>query len=182
MKYARIGRERATCRPDRVAAGRDAWTARGGETLNPPVDPVPGDMPERDYSDGLDLRTRRGLWITIATGVIVAATHQSLTGALASAHRDAGLKAAQAILAWPLPMAQPIVAGFAVFVLLGFAVQTTGWRFVSAQQARLVIGFAVAAALAAGPMVLFVALTVLVFVAVIAIVIAILLMLLLIVR
>ena len=134
---------------------------------------MPGSVPEREYSDGLDSRTRRGLWITIATGVIVAATHQSLTAALASAHRDAALKAAQAVLAWPLPMTQPIVAGVAAFVLLGFAVQTTGWRFLSARQGRLVIGFAVAAALAAGPMVLFVALTVLVFVAVIAIVIAI---------
>jgi hypothetical protein len=109
------------------------------------------------------------LWITITTGVIVAATHQSLTAALASAHRDAALKAAHAALAWPLPMTQPIVAGVAAFVLLGFAVQTTGWRFVSARQARLVIGFAVAAVLAAGPMVLFVALTLLVCVVVIAI-------------
>jgi hypothetical protein len=147
--------------------------------LNTPVDPRPGIVPEREYSDGLDSRTRRGLWITIATGVIVAATHQSLTAALGSAHRNTALKAAHAMLAWPLPMTQPIVAGVAAFVLLGFAVQTTGWRFVSARQARLVIGFAVAAVLAAGPMVLFVALTVLVCVLVIAVALTILFMFLL---
>jgi hypothetical protein len=137
--------------------------------LNTPVDPRPGVLPEQGYSDGLDSRTRRGLWITIAIGVIVAATHQSLTAALASAHRDTALKAAHAALAWPLPMTQPIVAGVAAFVLLGFAVQTTGWRVVSARQARFVIGFAVAAILAAGPMVVFVGLTVLACMVVIAI-------------
>jgi hypothetical protein len=117
------------------------------------------------------------LWITIATGVIVAATHQPLTAALASAHRVTVLRAAHTVLAWPMSMTQPIVAGFAAFVLLGFAVQTAGWRFVGAQQARLVIGFAVVAVLAAGPMVLFVALTVLVCVVVSAIALAILFML-----
>ena len=148
--------------------------------LNAPVDPRPGRVPEAEYSDGLDSRTRRGLWNIIITGVIVAATHQSLTAALASAHRDSALKAAHAVLVWPLPMTQPIVAGVAAFVLLGFAVQTTGWRFVSARQARLVIGFAVAAGLAAGPMVLFVALTALICVVVIAIALTILFVLLLI--
>lgn len=145
--------------------------------MNIPVDPRLGIVPEREYSDGLDSRTRRGLWITIAVGVIVAATHQSLTAALASAHRDTALKAAHAVLAWPLPMTQPIVAGVAAFVLLGFAVQTTSWRFVSARQARLVIGFAAADVLAAGPMVAFVALTVLICVVVIAIALTILLIL-----
>ena len=145
--------------------------------LNTPVDPQPGRAPEGEYSDGLDSRTRLGLWVTITTAVIVAATHQSLTAALASAHRDTALKAAHAVLIWPLPMTQPIVAGVAAFVLLGFAVQTTGWRFVSARQARLVIGFAVAAVLAAGPMLLFVALTVLACVVVIAIALTILFML-----
>jgi hypothetical protein len=145
--------------------------------LHTPVYPLPGIVPEREYSDGLNSRTRQGLWVTTATAVIVAATHQSLTAALASTHRDTALKATHAMLAWPLPMTQPIVAGVAAFVLLGFAVQTTGWRFVSARQARLVIGFAVAAVLAAGPMVLFVVLTVLVCVVLIAIAFTIILML-----
>lgn len=154
-------------------------TPRKVRRLNTPVDTQPGGAPEREYSDGLDSRTRRGLWITIVTGVIVAATHQSLTAAVASVHRDTALRAADAVMTWPLPMIQPIVAGIAAFVLLGFAVQTTGWRFVSARQARLVIGFAIAACLAAGPMVLFVALTILACAVVIAIALTILFMILL---
>jgi hypothetical protein len=150
--------------------------------VNTPVDPEPGTVPELGYADGFGTRTRRGLWITITAAVVVAAAHQSLTDALASAHRDTVLKAAHAALAWPLPIAQPVVAGMAAFVLLGFAVVTTGWRFVSARQARLVIGFGVAAALAAGPMVIFIGLSVLACLAVIAIGLAFLLMLLLLVR
>jgi hypothetical protein len=134
-----------------------------------PVDPQPGTEPGPEYSDGLGSRTRWGLWITITIAVTVAATHQTLTAALASAHRDALLKAAHAALAWPMPAAQPVAAGVAAFVLLGFAVQTAGWRSVSARQLRLVIGFGVVAALAAGPMVLFVGLTVLACLLVIAI-------------
>jgi hypothetical protein len=149
------------------------WLVR---QLNSPVDPMPGGVPDQEYSDGLGSGTRRGLWTTIAIGVTVAAAHQPLTTALANSHRDTALKAAHAVLAWPLPVTQPIVAGFAAFVLLGFAVQTTGWRVVSARQARLVIGFAVATVLAAGPMILFVTLTVLLCVVIIAIALTILFM------
>ena len=100
------------------------------------------------------------MWITIATGIIVGLSHQSLTAALASAHRDSALKVAHAMLTWPLPMTQPILAGVSAFVLLGFAVQTNGWRRVTAQQSRLLLGFTVAAILGAGPMVLFCAVTI----------------------
>ena len=72
------------------------------------------------------------------------------------------------MLTWPLPMTQPILAGVATFVLLGIAVQTNGWRQVTARQNRLVLGFAIAAILGAGPMVLFCALTVVVFLLVIS--------------
>jgi hypothetical protein len=128
--------------------------------LNTPVDPSLVRVPGPGYPGALDPRTRRFLWITIATGIIVALTHQSLTAALASAHRDSALKAAHAMLSWPLPMTQPILAGVAAFVLLGLAVQTNGWRRVTAQQGRLLVGFTAAAILGAGPMLLFCALTV----------------------
>jgi hypothetical protein len=117
------------------------------------------------------------LWIIIATGIIVALTHHSLTAALASAHRDSALRVAHAMLTWPLPMTQPVVAGVATFVLLGFAVQTTGWRRVSVRQGRFLMGFAIAAALGAGPMVLFCALTALICVMVITLALALLLIL-----
>ena len=83
------------------------------------------------------------------------------------------------MLTWPLPMTQPILAGVAAFVLLGIAVQTNGWRHVTAQQGRLLLGFAIAAILGAGPMVLFCLLTVVIFLLVISFGLMILLVLLL---
>ena len=109
------------------------------------------------------------MWIITAVSGIVAATHQSLTAALASAHRDSALKAAHAMLTWPLPMTQPILAGVAAFVLLGLALQTNGWRQVTARQSRLLLGFAVAGILGASPMVFFCAMTVVIFVVVVTI-------------
>lgn len=111
----------------------------------------------------MTMRTRWVLGIITAVAGIVALTHQSLTAALASAHRDSALKAAHAMLTWPLPMTQPILAGIGAFVLLGLAVQTNGWRQLTAQQGRLVLGFAIAAILGAAPMALFCVLTVVVF-------------------
>jgi hypothetical protein len=123
--------------------------------------------------------TRRFLAITIAVSAIVVLTHQSLTATLASAHRDSALKAAHTMLTWPLPMTQPILAGVAAFVLLGIAVQTNGWRQVSARQSKLLLGFAIAAVLGAGPMVLFCVLTVVIFSLVISFVLLILFILIL---
>jgi hypothetical protein len=107
------------------------------------------------------------LWVITFVAGIVAATHQSLTSALANAHRDSALKAAHTMLTWPLPMAQPIVAGVAAFVLVGLAVQTNGWRRVAARQDPLVLGFAIAAVLGSAPQVLFCVLTVVILVLVI---------------
>jgi hypothetical protein len=121
--------------------------------------------------------TRRWLGIIIAVAGIVALTHQSLTAALASAHRDSVLKAAHAVLTWPLPMTQPILAGVAAFVLLGIAVQTSGWRQVTVRQSWLLLGFGTAAVLGAAPMVLFCVLTVVIFSLVISLVLLILLIL-----
>jgi hypothetical protein len=142
------------------------WGVAG--RVNTPLYPRSVKAPTPGYPPGaLDPRTRRYLWIIIAVAGIVAATHQSLTAALASAHRDSALKAAHAMLTWPLPMTQPILAGVAAFVLLGLAVQTNGWRRVTVRQDPLVLGFAIAAVLGSGPMVLFCALTVVIFVLVI---------------
>ena len=71
------------------------------------------------------------------------------------------------MLTWPLPMAQPILAGVAAFVLLGLALQTNGWRQVTVRQNRLSLGFAVAGIPGASPMVLFCALTVVIFVVIV---------------
>jgi hypothetical protein len=162
--------------PTVVAPG--VWEEVG--PLNTPIDPEPlKALAPGDPAEALDKRTRRFLGITIAVAGIVALTHQSLTAALASAHRDSALKAAHAMLTWPLPMTQPILAGVAAFVLLGIAVQTNGWRQVSARQSRLLLGFEIAAVLGAGPMVLFCVLTVVLFSLVISLGLVILLILIL---
>jgi hypothetical protein len=120
------------------------------------------------------------------SGYVAAARSLGRAGALehspptlASAHRDSALKAAHAMLTWPLPMTQPILAGVAGFVLLGIAVQTNGWRQVSARQSTLLAGFVIAAVLGAGPMVLFCILTVVIFSLVISFVLLILFILIL---
>ena len=139
-----------------------AWEELG--RLNTPLAPEPVKTPTPGGPAGaLGKGTRRFLTITIAVSAIVALTHQSLTATLASAHRDSALKAAHTMLTWPLPMTQPILAGVAAFALLGIAVQTNGWRQVSARQSKLLLGFAIAAVLGAGPMVLFCVLTVVIF-------------------
>ena len=143
--------------------------------MNTPLDPRWGKAPTRGNLPGaLDSGTRRFFWIIAVVSGIAAATHQSLIAALASAHRDSALKAAHAMLTWPLPMAQPILAGVAAFVLLGLALQTSGWRQVTARQNRLSLGFAVAGILGASPMVLFCALTVVIFVVIVTLVLTIL--------
>ena len=148
--------------------------------MNTPLNPEPVNAPTPgDPAEALGKGTRRFLGIIIAVSGIAALTHQSLTAALASAHRDSALKAAHAMLTWPLPMTQPILAGVAAFVLLGIAVQTNGWRQVTARQSRLSLGFAIAAVLGAGPMVLFCVLTVVLFSLVISFVLLILLILIL---
>jgi hypothetical protein len=148
-----------------VAPG--SWDEVG--CVNTPSDPGPGKAPTPgDPAEALDKRTRRILGIITAVAGIVALTHESLTAALASAHRDSALKAAHAILTWPLPMTQPILAGVAAFVLLGMAVQTNGWRQITARQSRLLLGFAIVAILGAGPMLLFCLVTVVVFVLVVS--------------
>jgi hypothetical protein len=137
--------------------------------LNTPRNPEQfrGSTPE-DSAVVLGMRTRWSLAIITAVAGIVALTHQSLTVALASAHGDRVMEAAHTMLTWPLSMTQPILAGVAAFVLLGIAVQTSGWRLVTARQSRLVVGFAIAAILGAGPTVLFCVLTVVVFLLVIS--------------
>ncbi len=132
--------------------------------LNTPFDPGAVKAPTPgNPGEALDKRARRILEVITAVAIIVALTHESLTAALASAHRDGALKVAHAMLTWPLPMTQPILAGVAAFVLLGLAVETSGWRQITARQSRLLLGSAIAAILGSGPMVLFCLLTVAIF-------------------
>ena len=129
--------------------------------MKTPLGPEQGTTPG-DPGKAPDRTTRRLLWILIAVAGAVALTHESLTVALANAHRDSALQAAHTMLTWPLPMTQPILAGVGAFGLLGMAVPTNAWRQVTARQSRLLLGFAIAAILGAAPEVFFVLLTVLI--------------------
>jgi hypothetical protein len=137
-----------------------------------PLDPArwPGDQDRSVTAPPLDgpvvvlaSGTRRFLALATAVCSVVALVHQPLTGALASAHGAGVLGAAHAVLTWPWPLTQPILAGIAAFVLIAIGVQAHGWRQVTRPQRWYLLSFTVAAVLGAGPTVLIVTLTLLVF-------------------
>jgi hypothetical protein len=87
----------------------------------------------------------------------VALTHQVVASALA--HGGGAWGAAATLLAWPLPLLQPILAGVGASVLCAVGVVTGGWRDIGPRQGWLLLAGAIAAVLGAGPMVLVCALT-----------------------
>jgi hypothetical protein len=160
-------REAIDLRPARPAVGLPTL----GQSMPWPSVP-PSDLGRREaYPVGsLSGRSRRlaGLIITVAAGV--AAAHQVLADALASAHGAGPWGAAAAFLAWPLPLAQPALAGAGALILSVVGMITGGWRRIEPRQGWLLGGGAMAAVLGAGPMVLICVLTAVVFVLAIAIV------------
>jgi len=98
------------------------------------------------------IRQYAGLLAAVSSGV--AASHEVLAGAFASAHGTGPWGAAAALLAWPVPLLQPVLAGVGAVVLCAVGVLTAGWRRLGRRQRWLLAGAAVAAALGAGPMVL----------------------------
>jgi hypothetical protein len=87
----------------------------------------------------------------------VALTHQVLAGALA--HGGGPWGAAATLLAWPVPLLQPILAGVGALVLCAVGLVTGAWRRSGPRQYWLLLGGAIAAVLGAVPMVLVCALT-----------------------
>lgn len=110
--------------------------------------------PPHCHAEPLGSGTRRFLGAATTLAGIVALIHHPLADALADAHGTGPLRAAYAILTWPLPLTQPILAGVAFFVLSVIGVHTRGWRQVTSRQGWYLFGFSVAAVLGAGPMVL----------------------------
>jgi len=103
---------------------------------------------------------RRLVGAVTAVSAGVALTHQMLAGALASAHGAGPWGAAAALLAWPVPLIQPILAGAGALVLCAVGMLTRGWRHLTPRHNGLLVAGAVAAVLGAGPMVLVCGLTV----------------------
>lgn len=107
-----------------------------------------------DAVDGLHYRTRRALGIATVVAGGVAMSHQPLADALAVTHGHGVLGAGHAVLVWPTPLAQPVLAGVGAFILLIIGVDTRGWRQVTWRQRWYLLASTIAAILGAVPMVL----------------------------
>jgi hypothetical protein len=140
------------------SSSRQEYRTQSATTATPGLGDV---LQVNDYPvETLSRGTRRLLGVTTALSGIVALTHQLLTGALGAAHAAGVLGAVHALLSWPAPLAQPILAGIAALVLCVIGVDAHGWRRVSQRQSWYLLVFTVVAVLGAGPMVLVCALAV----------------------
>ena len=127
------------------------WAPGSGPDVGRPVGNPAG---------SLSGRVRRLVGAGTAVSAGVALTHQMLAGALASAHGAGLWGAAAALMAWPVPLIQPILAGAGALVLCAVGMLTGGWRHLTPRQNGLLVAGAIAAVLGAGPMVLVCGLTV----------------------
>jgi hypothetical protein len=112
-----------------------------------------------DITEVLHYKTRRALWIATVVAGAVALTHQPLVDALAASHGAGVLEAAHAVLVWPTPLAQPVLAGVGAFVLSIIGVDSRGWREVTRRQRWYLLAFTAAAVLGSAPMALICVLT-----------------------
>jgi hypothetical protein len=99
------------------------------------------------------------LWIATVVAGAVALTHQPLVDALAASNGAGVLGAADAVLVWPVPLSQPILAGVGAFVLLIIGLDSRGWRQVTRRQRWYLSGATAAAILGTAPMALICLLT-----------------------
>jgi hypothetical protein len=121
-----------------------------------PAVTVPGAEPV----EALHYRTRQTLGAATVLASVVALTHQPVAGALAVSRGAGVLSAAYAVLMWPAPLTQPVLAGVGAFVLSLIGVQSRGWRQVTRRQCWYLLAATEAAVLGAGPMVFVLALAV----------------------
>jgi hypothetical protein len=139
------------------AGHADGWTTPGQAAPGASV-PYPDVVRRGGYAaDRLSRRMRQLLGALTAVSGGVALTHQVLAGALAPGGGLWG--AAATLLAWPIPLVQPVLAGIGALVLCAVGVVTGGWRVIGPRQDWLLLAGAIAAVLGAGPMVLVCALT-----------------------
>lgn len=143
---------------------RPAGPAVGGPDGGEPAPRAPGSGPGVGrlvsyQADSLSGRVRRLVGTVTAVSAGVALTHQVLAGALASAHGAGPWGAGAALMAWPVPLIQPILAGAGALVLSAVGMLTGGWRQLTPRQNGLLVAGAIAAVLGAWPMVLVCGLT-----------------------
>jgi hypothetical protein len=151
----------------RPAGSADGWTTPGQAVPGAPA-PYPDFVRRGGYPAGwLSRRMRQLVGAVTAVSGGVALIHQVLAGALA--HGGGPWGAAAALLTWPVPLIQPILAGVGALVLCAVGVVTGGWRRIGPRQGWLLLAGVMAAVLGAGPMVLVCALTVVVCVLVVVV-------------
>jgi hypothetical protein len=109
--------------------------------------------------EALQYGTRRALGVATVVAGGVALTHQPLADALAASHGAGVLGAAHAVLVWPVPLSQPVLAGIGAFVLVITGVDSHGWRQITRRQRWYLLGSTTAAVLGAAPMALICVLT-----------------------
>jgi hypothetical protein len=147
-------RETIGLRPAGPAAG---WTTPDEAVPGASV-PYPDVVRLRGYPVGrLSRRMRQLVGVVTVVSGGVAITHQVLADVLAHGWGPWG--AAATLLAWPVPLIQPILAGVGALVLCAVGVMTGGWREIEPGQDWLLLAGAVAALLGTGPMVLVCVLT-----------------------
>jgi hypothetical protein len=108
----------------------------------------------RDGVEALQYGTRRALGIATVVAGGVALTHQPLADALAASHGAGVPGAAHAVLLWPAPLVQPVLAGLGAFALLIIGMNSHGWRQITPRQRWCLLAFTAAAILGAAPMAL----------------------------
>jgi hypothetical protein len=118
-------------------------------------------LPKNDEAiETFNYTTRRALWVVTVVAGGVALAHQPFSGALAASHGHGVLGAAHDVLMWPVPLAQPVLAGAGAFALSLVAVRSLGWRHVTRRQYSCLLPCIAAAILGAGPMILVCVMTV----------------------
>lgn len=128
--------------PARTSPARPAEVARAG----------------RYPAEELYARTRWFVTGTAVTAAVVAVTHGLLAGWLAHAS-GRPWSAARALVSWPSPAAQQVLAAAAAVALAGLAAATDGYRRVGRELSWPLLAATVAAVLGAAPVVVVVVVT-----------------------
>lgn len=125
----------------------------------------------RFRADEVSRRTRMFIGGAGVGAAMVAITHGLLAGALARDHAGPW-NAARAMISWPSPVAQQVLAAVAALALLVIALPTDGYKHVSRRLSWPLLTATIAAVLGAGPMILVCAVTAVVWAVIIVLVIA----------
>ena len=159
-----------------VTPPRAASPVRLSEPSSPPSAPQLSDALARAGARPRELEEpyRALLWALAGIATLVAAFHALIAGAFGRG--SAGwADLAHGILTWPHPLVQPVIAGGAAVVIIGYAAVTGGLRNTAPADENALLGAAVAALVGAVPLVVVVAAFVVAWALIIAVIFAVVL-------